>query len=155
MAIGQKQTLACILGGLLLFFPSCLWAQEETSPYVYNPAGKRDPFLPLFMMQAKRKKEAVAPKTPLQRYELGQLKLVGVIWQMDEPKALVEDSAGLGFVVTQGTLIGSEGGVVKRIEPDRVVVEEEILDFYGKPRKREIPLVLVPEEVEEGKEGKE
>jgi type IV pilus assembly protein PilP len=81
-------------------------------------------------------------KTPLQRFELGQLKLVGVIWETSEPKALIEDSGGLGYIVTRGTLIGPNGGIIKTIEPRRVVVEEYHIDFFGKRQMQERELQL-------------
>jgi type IV pilus assembly protein PilP len=123
-----------------------VYAQEDTGEdtYRYNPEGKRDPFLSPFYRQP----EQVAPeeaKTPLQRFDLGQLKLVGVILENEEPKALIEDSGGLGYIVTKGTPIGSKGGVIKAIEPKRVVVEEYEIDFYGKrqAQERELPLFVV------------
>ncbi len=101
--------------------------QPETPPY--NPAGRRDPFRP-FTLDIRP--EARTQLTPLQRYELGQLIVVGTVWELSPPRAMVEDSVGMGFIVTIGTPIGRNGGVVTAIEPQRVVVEERVLDFYGK-----------------------
>jgi type IV pilus assembly protein PilP len=95
----------------------------------YNPAGRRDPFRP-FTLDIRP--EARAQLTPLQRYELGQLIVVGTVWELSPPRAMVEDSVGMGYIVTIGTPIGHNGGVVTAIEPQRVVVEERVLDFYGK-----------------------
>jgi type IV pilus assembly protein PilP len=124
---------------------SCLslQAQEavEKETYRYNPAGKRDPFLPPFLTEPEETIPEEA-KTPLQRFDLGQLKLVGVIWEAPEPKALIEDSGGLGYIVTQGTPIGSKGGFVKTIEPRRVIVEEYQTDFYGRRQVQESELPL-------------
>ncbi len=120
-------------------------AQEaESESYFYNPVGKRDPFLSPFHTAQKQAVVREA-KTPLQRFDLGQLKLVGVIWEAHQPKALIEDSGGLGYIVKAGTLIGSNGGVIKLIEPRRIVVEEYETDFYGKRRiqQRELQLVIV------------
>lgn len=134
----------------------CVQAQEETAEesYRYNPVGKRDPFLSPFTVSP----EQAIPegtKTPLQRFDLGQLKLVGVIWETSQPKALIEDSGGLGYIVTQGTLIGSKGGVIKVIEPKRVVVEEYQTDFYGKRQVQERELQLfVTDSPQEGQAQK-
>ena len=95
----------------------------------YNPAGRRDPFRP-FTLDIRP--EARTQLTPLQRYELGQLAVVGTVWELSPPRAMLEDSVGMGFIVTVGTPIGRNGGVVTAIEPQRVVVEERVLDFYGK-----------------------
>ncbi|MEW6299361.1 MAG: pilus assembly protein PilP [Thermodesulfobacteriota bacterium] len=116
-------------------------AEQAAEAYQYNPAGKRDPFLSPFSgpLEEEIPEEA---KTPLQRFDLGQLKLVGIIWEADEPKALIEDGGGLGYIVTRGTLIGSKGGVIRAIEPKRIVVEEYETDFSGKRRPQERELLL-------------
>ena len=108
-----------------------------------SPSGMRDPFRPFTL--AVRAKAKEAPKTPLEQYDLGALKLVAIIYDTAAPKAMVEDNAGLGFSVGIGTRIGNGGGVVKSIAPDQVVVEEEIVDFYGEKKKSEIVLRLKPE----------
>lgn len=96
----------------------------------YRAEGRRDPFRP-FLLDAPRQ-APVVPLTPLQRYELGQLTVVGTVWDVTPPRAMLEDSAGMGFIVTIGTPIGRNGGVVVGIEPQRVIVEERVLDFYGR-----------------------
>jgi type IV pilus assembly protein PilP len=116
--------------------------EVPTGNYRYDPVGKRDPFSSPFNL-ADVRPSTVDPQTPLQRFELGQLTLKGVILNSQEPKALIEDSKGLGYVVRQGTLIGSQGGVVKTIEPQRIVVEEYEIDFYGKRQRKERELKLV------------
>jgi len=138
-------TIACIWGTLSFAAVDIflVYAQEENGEdtYRYDPAGKRDPFLSPFYHQP----EPAAPeeaKTPLQRFDLGQLKLVGIILEEKEPKALIEDSGGLGYIVTRGTPIGSKGGIITAIEPKRVVVEEYETDFYGKRQVQERELLL-------------
>lgn len=96
----------------------------------YSSVGRRDPFRP-FTLDMRPEAPRVA-LTPLQRYELGQLTVVGTVWAVNPPRAMLEDSAGMGFIVSIGTPIGRNGGVVIGIEPERVIVEERILDFYGK-----------------------
>ncbi len=108
--------------------PTAEHGTEAQSP-PYNPAGRRDPFRP-FTLDIRP--EARTQLTPLQRYELGQLSVVGTVWELSPPRAMVEDSVGMGFIVTVGTPIGRNGGVVTAIEPQRIVVEERVLDFYGK-----------------------
>ncbi len=115
--------------------------------YRYDAAGKRDPFRPLALRQ-ERNAEQRAPLTPLQRYEIGQLKLVGVIRDVTPPRALVEDSAGLGFILTPGTPIGPHGGVVATIGRREVVVEEWQTDVIGERHRREIVLELPKDEAE-------
>lgn len=119
-------------------------AQESNAEegYRYEPSGKRDPFFSPLHRVTETQSVPDEAKTPLQRLDLGQFKLVGVILDTSEPKALVEDNSGLGYIVTRGTLIGSKGGVIRTIESRRVVVEEYEVDFYGKRQVHERELNL-------------
>jgi len=118
-----------------------------SAPRISTP-GKRDPFRP-FTLNVRggsaRRRENLSP---LERYELGQLKLVGVIWDVKEPNAMVEDSAGLGYRIKVGTPIGSNEGKVKAIQRDGIVVEEFQVDLYGAKNKREVKIRLLPEKAE-------
>ncbi len=111
----------------------------------YNPVGRRDPFRP-FMLDLRRREPESVELTPLQRYELGQLTVVGTMWEMSPPRAVVEDSAGMGFIVTLGTPMGRNGGVVTAIEPRRVIVEEKTVDFYGNEQVNRIVMETPSEE---------
>jgi len=101
----------------------------------YDATGRRDPFRP-FMLDLKA--DPPPHVTPLQRYELGQLTVVGTVWEVSPPRGMVEDSMGMGYIVSVGTPIGRNGGVVTAIEPRQVVVEERVLDFYGNEQVRRI-----------------
>ena len=110
---------------------------------VYNPTGRRDPFRPPRVNQQTLAGEA---RTPLQRYDLGQLRLVAIIYNATSPTAVVEDDAGLGYIVRVGTPIGANGGAIKAIEQGKVRVEEESIDFYGERQTSEVVLELAAEE---------
>ena len=102
----------------------------------YVGVGRRDPFRP-FVIDNRR-----LQLTPLQKYELGQLKVAGVISGPSTPRAMVEDGGGMGYIVTIGTPMGPNGGVVTAILPGRIVVEESVLDYYGKESKHEVVLAV-------------
>ena len=112
-------------------------------PSLVPTPGPRDPFRPFNL--ALRPRPVETPRTPLEQYDVGALKLVAVIYDTQNPKAMVEDDTGLGYTIAVGMKIGNQGGVVKTIEPDRVVVEEDFVDFYGEKKKSEIVLRLKPE----------
>jgi len=110
---------------------------------VYDPSGRRDPFRPPRANQTTLAGEA---RTPLQRYDLGQLKLVAVIYDAQAPRAVVEDDAGLGYIVKVGTPIGANGGAVKAIEQGKMRVEEESIDFYGDRQTSVVVMELAADE---------
>ncbi len=120
---------------------------EKRKPlYTYNPVGKRDPFKP-FITLGPRKRIPTARLTPLQRYEVSELKLVGILKGPAGYRALVEDASGKGFIITKGTLIGRENGRVTEIRDDRVIIKQSHKNIFGEIKEREIAIRLKkPEE---------
>ena len=112
-----------------------------------SPTGRRDPFRPftLTIRSNVRRRENLSP---LERYELGQLKLVGVILNSKEPRAMVEDSSGLGYVVKVGTPIGASDGIVKAIKQNEIIIEEFFVDLYGARKRREVNMRISAERAE-------
>ncbi len=120
-------------------------APKAEPEYTYNPVGKPDPFKPF--IQISRRAPSDRPLTPLQRYEISQLKLVAIIAAPEGNVALVEDSAGKGFFLKKGTLVGNNDGKVTKILKDRVIIEEMFQDISGKAKNTEVSLYLYrPEE---------
>jgi type IV pilus assembly protein PilP len=123
--------------------------------YLYDPKGKPDPFVPPSSrlqeneLPTKRVRKHRLPLTPLQKVALSQLKLVGVIVSPSGNKALVEEPSGKGYVIGRGTYVGQNFGRVKRILPDRVVVEEEIEDFFTSEMKRQTSELIIQKKLGE------
>jgi len=110
---------------------------EKKLAYAYDPKGKLDPFQPIFVTQpreatkaAKRVRDRKLPRTPLQKIDVSQLKVSGIIIDPTGNKALAEDPSGKGYVITKGTYVGSNFGRVKKILKDRIIVEEEVEDAF-------------------------
>ena len=107
-------------------------AKKVEQVALYDPRGKRDPFVSFIKVEERRKAGSdttVLP--PLQRYDLGELKYVGVIWTKTGALGLVEDAEGKGYSVTVGTRIGRSGGVVSRITGKEIFVREEFVGNRG------------------------
>lgn len=148
----MRRTTAWLLALAFVSASTTAWpavpAPGETpgaDAYKYDPAGKRDPFRPIHLIREPNP-EKTEPLTPLQRYELGQLRLVGIVHQLMPPRAMVEDSAGLGFILTPGTPVGPNGGIVTEIRPREVVVEEWQTDVIGQEHRTEHVLELPADE---------
>ena len=109
--------------------------------YVYNPIGKRDPFRSFLSFGTRT--EETTPRTPLQKYEIDQYQLVGIIWGVDRPRALVEDPEGIGHVMEIGTYIGRNWGKVTQITAGEVVVTEEYQTLDGELVVNPIKMTLV------------
>jgi type IV pilus assembly protein PilP len=113
---------------------------EPESPKFFRKVN-RDPFRPP-SVQARTGTRSRDNLSPLERFELGQLKVVGIVWDVKEPRAMIEDSAGLGYTILVGTSIGTNEGRVKEIHRDQVVVEEFVEEVSGRRKTREISMKL-------------
>jgi Tfp pilus assembly protein PilP len=101
----------------------------------------RDPFRP-FTLDLRTETHESEILTPLQRYELPQLRLAGVVLELSPPRAMLQDNSGMGYIVTPGTPIGRRRGVVKAIESRRVVVEEHVIDYYGREQTHQVVIEM-------------
>jgi len=113
----------------------------------YDPEGKIDPFDPLIKDKVSGfgntgSGKPQRPLTPLEKIDLSQLKLVGVIRAGSGNKAMVEDATGKGYIVTKGTRIGVHSGEVSKIERDRLHVQEMSEDIFGRPKESQKELKL-------------
>lgn len=118
--------------------------------YVYSPAGKRDPFKPFIELE-KKAMQVKVPTTPLQLYDLTDLRLVGVIILPGKKVAMIEDPTGKGYHISEGTLIGKSGGRVVEIKKDEVFVEEKYIDEMAQTRTRKVSITIPREQGGEGR----
>jgi type IV pilus assembly protein PilP len=115
----------------------------------YNAQGRIDPFEPLFKKKRgeakvwRPKRGQRVPRTPLERIDLGQLKLVAIVEARSGNKAMVEESSGKGYVIEKGTYIGTNAGKVVSIDMNRVLVKEEFEDNMGNVKVRDTELKLL------------
>jgi len=125
--------------------------QKKEEEFSYNPAGKPDPFRPFIQLISAKGGSKSGPLTPLQKYDISQLKLVAIISNPGGNVALVEDVAGKGYFLKKGTWIGKNDGKVTKILKDKVIVEEVYQDIFGQTKTNEVSLFL--HKVEEGGES--
>lgn len=94
-------------------------------PFIYDVANRRDPFLPFaeFLQQEEGPLRAL---TPAQRYALEELRLVGVMWEVKDPKAMFMDPDEEVLVLGRDESIGNRNGYIAAIREGEVVVVEAI-----------------------------
>lgn len=114
---------------------------SERASFVYDPTGKRDPFMPYDLSP----KMANRGGTELENYEIGQLRYTSFLASSGEPIAIVENAARRGFTVRRGIKIGTRGGVVVDILPTKIQVLETFLDpITGETKNQTVELELRP-----------
>ena len=123
----------------------------EESKFAYQLEGRPDPFVPFITEKAATAKvdmneivDVNKPLTGMQLFEPGQLTLVALMELGHEDTAMVEDFTGKGYVLTEGTLIGKRG-VVKDIQPNKVIIEETAVTRAGKKIITELVMTLKKE----------
>jgi len=115
----------------------------------YDPTGKLNPFLPFVSDEAEKvaeqtdnQKKKRTPLTPLEKIDIGQLRLTAITRTPSGNIALVEEASGKGYVLNEGTYIGLNAGKVISVLSDKVVIEEEIENIFGKVSIQERELKL-------------
>jgi Tfp pilus assembly protein PilP len=111
----------------------------EANNFVYDSTGKRDPFR---SFDFSPKEAGTAGDSVLERYSYDELKFAAVLKGIGTPKAVVEDPSGKGHTVEIGTSLGIYGGKVMKIEDDRIVILETIIEFTGEERTRTVEMYL-------------
>jgi len=101
--------------------------------YTYDPSGRRDPFKPYrsirpppSLSQGLGQTRVVDESDPLQRWDLERFAVVAILWEVRQPKALVQDPDGKTYMIGKRTRIGRNNGQVVAIREGEVVVVEEI-----------------------------
>lgn len=109
---------------------------NTVNEYTYDATGKPDPFVPLITelvpkKETRKKETSDGPITPLQKYNIEDLKLVAIVKSGNKLSALFEDMEEFGYIVNENTLIGNNGGIIKKITPDNVIIQEDIYNSSG------------------------
>jgi Tfp pilus assembly protein PilP len=65
-----------------------------------------------------------------------------VIWGTANPRAILTDPTGKGYIIAEGTPIGKNQGRVIQIANSGVTVKETYVDFLGNATTKDIELRL-------------
>jgi type IV pilus assembly protein PilP len=112
----------------------------DAKDFTYEPEGRRDPFRSYEWEHMQRELVSSQQSGPLEQYDLAQLELVGVVWDVGRARALVQDPSGMSYVVAAGARMGKNEGLVMRIDDNLVVVRERYVDLYGNESTKDIEM---------------
>jgi len=117
----------------------------EKEIYVYDPQGRRDPFLSLvqvFKPKAQRKKGA----SPIENFDVDEIKLIAIAWDSNQYYALVTMPDTKSYTIRKGMTLGINNGKVIDITKDSVFIKEQIKDYKGQTKSKDTILKLRKEE---------
>jgi type IV pilus assembly protein PilP len=113
------------------------------TPFQYNPEGRRDPFKSIIVSSEKQGR--AENLHPLQRKELAELRLIGIVWGGFGYGAVIQTPDGKGYPVRKGTRMGLNNGVISRITNREVVVQEKFIDIFSETKIRDVVMELHPQ----------
>lgn len=147
----------CFVVGLLLFVAGCSDTPSSVEPrtsarkvrpaksvtsqvkqevkevkdlFVYSTVGQRDPFESLLKKEVESR-EVKIPKTPLEKFDLGQFRVQAILIGKGAPRAMVSAPDGKNYILRPGLKIGKNNGVIKDITKAAILVEESTIDLAG------------------------
>jgi type IV pilus assembly protein PilP len=112
----------------------------DTGDFSYDANGRRDPFRSYEWEYMKRELADASEVGPLEQFDLAQLSVVGIVWNVGRARALVQDPSGMSYVVAQGARMGKNEGLVLRIDDNLLVVRERYVDLYGNESTQEVEM---------------
>ena len=124
-------------------------AQESQEPsytavgpagFHYDATNLRDPFRSFEWEQLALDLLDAGSEGPLEKFDVGQLSLVGVVWNAAKARALIQDPSGMSYIVAEGTKIGKSNGRVTQIDDNLVVVQESYVDSSGETTTKDIEM---------------
>jgi Tfp pilus assembly protein PilP len=120
---------------------------QTNNGQAYDPTGKTDPFKSFIAEQEPiEEKKHKKPKTYLETLELSQLDLIAIILSPKGNWAMVRDAKGLGYVIREGTPIGTNDGVVQEIKEKEIIVREQYRDFRGRVNTKDVAKKLLSQQ---------
>ncbi|HSQ78633.1 MAG TPA: pilus assembly protein PilP [Nitrospirota bacterium] len=114
--------------------------EKPVEVFSYRPSGRRDPFAPIVTKQ--EKKSRISDLPPLERYNISEFKLSGIVWGGFGYNAVLEGPDGKGYFIRVGTILGPNRGVVKKITQNMIVIEEKFKNVMGETERKEITVQL-------------
>ena len=120
---------------------------ENAEGYSYDPKSRRDPFQSLTKVIKSASLQSQMP--PLQRVQISDMKLLGIMWGGLGYYGLIQTPDGKGYTVKEGMLLGTNNGVIKTITDKAIIVGEPTMDYAGRKSTKEVEILLRPREVTE------
>ena len=116
--------------------------ETQSEFYAYNPQGRRDPFLSLVKITKKTDKKIRPNASPLESFNVEEIKLLAIASDKDESYALILLPNLKTYTIKKDTVIGLEGGKVEEISPEKVIIREYVKDYRGNLQPKDTVLKL-------------
>lgn len=118
--------------------------EYDEEDYEYDPIGKRDPFKSFIKLVkpletvaktskiVNKQKVEVVVTDPLLKYGLEEYKILGILSNTNNPRALIQID-GKTYIMYRNMKLGRNSGVIREIREGELVVSEQV-EIDGKIR---------------------
>lgn len=131
-----RTAIGILISAAILFAGVSAMAQKEAGGepqlkrqvYIYDDAGRRDPFISLIRPPEEKIKTGI----PWLDFDITQMRVVAIVWDRAERYALFGLPDGKYYTIKEGMKIGIHNGDVVEILRDAVLIREMKPDFKGR-----------------------
>ena len=112
--------------------------------FEYNTENRSDPFMPFISAKIDQPVDidmSTERLSGMRQFEPGQLKLVAIMFTEANPMAMVEDSAGKGYLIRRGTKIG-KSGIISDIVPNHVIIKQLTYSMTRERKYKTVEMIL-------------
>jgi Tfp pilus assembly protein PilP len=118
-------------------------AEPPPVEYTYD-TSVRDPFQPSKLVTSDQSDDTGCG--PLCQYDTSQYKVLGIIWGISQPTAMLGAPDGKPYIVKMGAPIGKNKGKVVSITKDRIAVLEKYVNYLGEVVTNRVDITLPDQE---------
>ncbi|MDX8397850.1 MAG: pilus assembly protein PilP [Mariprofundaceae bacterium] len=94
------------------------------------------------LLNERRSKLATRAREPLEVFDLSTLTLVGIFSMGEKRVAMIEDSQGKGYSVSQGSYLGKNNGRIEKIDTNTLYLVEQAVNPAGDIIDQQVTLTL-------------
>ena len=113
----------------------------EKEIYVYDPKGRRDPFMSL-VQEIKTKPQRKKGASPVENFDVDEIKLIAIVWDSQQSYAMITLPDNKSYTIRKGMSLGLYGGKVMEITRDSVLIREQLKDYKGHDKTKDTILKL-------------
>ncbi|MDJ0761980.1 MAG: pilus assembly protein PilP [Myxococcota bacterium] len=126
---------------------STVVAQLKETDFIKGPR-RRDPFEPFIELLTEQKdvQRQIQREVKLKEYDISDLKLIGIITKIGDPRAMVVVPDGTGFVLKRGDYVGKADFVNQGSRGEQIQVNWRVARIHGSGKEEERGVYLIRED---------
>lgn len=113
----------------------------EREVYIYDPKGRRDPFISLIDLAKERSIRKKAPN-PMENFDVEEIRIIAIAWDNNQYYAMITLPDNKSYTIRKGMTLGLYGGRVEEIKKESLLIREQVKDYRGQMKTKDTILKL-------------